>query len=614
MPFRRFLLPLLAGFSTTLSAIETDQILNLDAGWNAVWLEVDPVDADGVGKAPPTVFSNPAIETVATPNNTSGSIEFVENASGGFFNASDWQVWHRTTELGSNTLGAVRGYRGYLIKTSSATNLSITGTVRFQPIQWEPNSYNLVGFGLTGTVNFGQFFSSTSTTHPVNRIFKLDSATGNWVAVTSTESMVSNQAYWVYSDGKSEFNGVVQVSYPGSDTMDFDDDPETISFPDPNNNAATISVSNRELVLTNPSSATKTITLSKALPDTGAASANDELRLYDLQPNPTTLAFEPAGGQINNTQFTVSPQSTTIVTLGANRNWNSGSASRENLYRIEFDHHYLWLPTSAERSDLTGATLGAADPGSVGLWIGEVIMDQVSSVTEPGRPLATTTSKAPHRLIIHVDGSGNAHLLSHVMFMQTKTADPEVLPEQVLVLNETKIPFYEGIEERAGKKVGVRIEAVSYDMPRIIDRSAQANLLANVATFAGTTEALVTDADISAYLAQLTNRDPQLVETYHLKWPLEGSLTASAVAQTGAAPLTMDPFHRSNPFRHAFHPQHGVGKDLSRSITLSFDATSSTDLLSGSYSETINGLAAFPLTTTGTLRLTRVSTTSTLVE
>ena len=46
---------------------------------------------------------------------------------------------------------------------------------------------------------------------------------------------------------------------------------------------------------------------------------------------------------------------------------------------------------------------------------------------------------------LHVDTNGVPSLLSQVMVMQTKTADDDVPPETVLVVNEEKIPFFEEI-------------------------------------------------------------------------------------------------------------------------------------------------------------------------
>ncbi len=79
-----------------LHAVEHTQTLNLSSGWNAVWLEVDPVDASGQAKAVEEVFADPAISYVATPRLPAGTAEFISQSSGGVFNQAAWRTWHRS--------------------------------------------------------------------------------------------------------------------------------------------------------------------------------------------------------------------------------------------------------------------------------------------------------------------------------------------------------------------------------------------------------------------------------------------------------------------------------------------------------------------------------------
>lgn len=612
--------------SSFVLAIETTQTVRLAAGWNAIWLEVDPVhltgDRAGTGKPIGDVFNDAAIEIVACPVKPFGSVEFVTDSNEGFFNRSGWRIWRRTSELDANTLDIIRGYKAYLIKSTATVDLSVTGTARYTEPVWQPRAYNLLGYGLTGSVTFGQFFGDVSTTHPISRIFQLNPANGHWEGVRASDVMVSGRAYWIYCDGKSDFSGPVKVQFPGLDGMDFLEGPASVALPDPQNNAGTISVNLRELVLTNISNRAQQVTLAKAIPSSGASSLNDALRVFDVAPTPGSLSYQPGAGLLNNTPYNVPSLSTTTATLGAHRNWSSGNARRENLYRLEFEHHYVWLPMAASNASLSDSVLGSADPASVGLWVGEVLLNEVSSLTEDGNPMAPTTSTSAMRLMIHVDDSGHAHLLSHVMFMRSKTANLSVVPEDVLLLNEAKIPFFEGIQERGGKRVGLRLESTSYDMPRDLSTEGQSAILTDVAKFKGYQDPMtlepdpsqVSDADVEEYVHGLSSDDPAPTETYHHKWPLAGSLGLNAVAQTGAKPLRLDPLHRSNPFRHVFHPQHGTGKSLSRSMELQFDDSGSATVLRGTYLETITGLAAMPIKMKGSLILERVSTTATLVE
>ncbi|MGI9241533.1 MAG: hypothetical protein ACR2RV_12080, partial [Verrucomicrobiales bacterium] len=76
--------------------------------------------------------------------------------------------------------------------------------------------------------------------------------------------------------------------------------------------------------------------------------------------------------------------------------------------------------------------------------------------------------------------------------------------------------------------------------------------------------------------------------------------------------LNVDPYHRSNPFRHAFHPQHGTGIRVSRSLSMTFDDSNDDGQLTGTFTESLVGLTnlAAPLMASGPLILRRVSTIS----
>jgi hypothetical protein len=96
---------------------------------------------------------------------------------------------------------------------------------------------------------------------------------------------------------------------------------------------------------------------------------------------------------------------------------------------------------------------------------------------------------------------------------------------------------------------------------------------------------------------------------------LEGTFgPANRIGTSTNSPLRLDAFHRTNPFRHAYHPQHGAGYDLSRSITVQLDGTyqSGSGRLEGAYEEVTRGLATAPLVSRGRISLQRVSLVPTL--
>ena len=311
---------------------------------------------------------------------------------------------------------------------------------------------------------------------------------------------------------------------------------------------------------------------------------------------------------------------TRTITLGLDRNWTSGGNYREQLYRLEVSLDggsvYYYLPVSASNPDVPPTNAPVADVSSfAGLWIGTVTADAVTSLTDTNRSVSQTASRAQLRVLLHVDTNGTPVLLSHVMRMQTKTADPSVSPTEVLILNEAQIPYYEGIQERGGKKVGIRYETVGFDMPRDYSTNGQStNFLQRVAGPGGDIHGL-TDQAVENFLAAQPTRPPDLQEVYHDRWKLDGRFGPGNTLRTFTnAPLRLDAFHRTNPFRHAYHPQHGAGYDITRTLTLRLDAGYQTGSgrLSGTYEETTTGLSTVPLGARGTLVLQRASGVQTL--
>jgi hypothetical protein len=125
----------------------------------------------------------------------------------------------------------------------------------------------------------------------------------------------------------------------------------------------------------------------------------------------------------------------------------------------------------------------------------------------------------------------------------------------------------------------------------------------------------VIDADVNAYfgLNACSSRPPDLQEIYYRTWQLEGKPGPGQTVGTGSAkPLTLDPYHRSNPFRHAYHPQHGTGYAITRSLSITFDATYDPGMLTGTYQEITRGLARQDITSRGKIALRRVSTVANL--
>ncbi len=608
--------------ASSLQAQEADQLINLVPGWNAVWLEVQPTYPEGHERAgrpmtPEDAFdtaNNDAIDVIASPKPLAGLAEFFgsDPAAAGTFNQEGWEIWRRT-EIDPNTLVTTTGNRAYLIENTAAATLTLTltGEVRFFRPKWTPDRYNLIGFGIDANnpPNFDVFFGPSAGRHPVageRRIFSL-AADGNWTAVNGGAPMMPGAAYWIFSNGPSDYMGPVAVDFDLALTG-------TLNFGGPSDEVTVgdLELDLEEVTFTN-------LDAEEATPELELIAGSGELELHTARPAADSLGYvldnqvdsTANDGASSDLQETVAATSTSILTLGAARNWTAGTVGRTNLYRLKpGGGGAFWLPIKALKTDLQlpTDTLPPTEAGALaGLWVGEAIMDRVTSIVEDGSPVRPSAGSAPVRVLLHSDAAGMVTLLSQVTIMQTKSADPEIAPVPVLVVDPRQIPFHEGVKERNGKRVGMRVQTVAYDMPRKLDAESQAALL-NDDAFPQLTDA----NEIQDFLIGRGTRPPSLAEIYHLTWSLEGALGSGKTVRTNDA-LVLDPFHRSNPFRHAFHQQHTRGPNITRTLEIIFDTgQTGTDRLHGTFTDTINGLIKTTLTMSGRIELHRVSTISTL--
>lgn len=639
-PLIRFWLLSILGVAvlpSSLCAQTATQTITLMPGWNSVWLEVEPKDEEANAKSPEDVFTDPAIELVTTPKPLAGLADFFASDPGTIstFNQDEWLRWKRTAPPTPNNLPTISRNRPYLIQVTGAApvTVTLTGEASFFRPTWTPDRYNLVGFGLEGSPTFDAFFGPSGGKHLVSKIFRLNT-NGIWGNVLGTDTMVSGQAYWVFSSGPSRYMGPVSVEFDQSilGALNFGGPSDVVGV---GSGVDALELDLEEIIFSNLGSGSA----SPGLDLISTSAGQGSLALHVVSPD--GLGYT-RGNQVDSSVGvgegaalgeTVDASKTAILTIGAQRDWALGSPDRTNLYRLKTGGASFWLPVTARNSDLQLPTDGTplSESDSVtGLWVGEVILNASTSIVVDGAPTQPTAGVAPMRVLLHYDGS-NVRLLSQVTVMQTKTADPEVLAEPVLVVDPAKIPFFEGIKERNGRKVGIRIEAVAYDMPRDSSAAAQTvgagdliDMIVAESTspvtkwLSGknlyTTRESVTQAAIDSYILFRSIRPPSLKEIYKLSLPMSGALGAGkTVVTSNANPLVLDPFHRSNPFRHAYHQRHTKGVNITRSFEIVFDPEQTiSDRLTGTFSETIQGLIKSDLELTGRVEFTRISPVGTL--
>jgi len=185
------------------------QVIGLQAGWNAVYLEVAPVVS-----APGEVFAGLPVDRVATLFESPESNQFVTDPGVNLFKGQGWGVWYAPglPEAFLKSLDAIIGNHAYLIHAKSACQWRVSGQVETKRFTWQPDAFNLVGFSVraTGGPTFEEFFAG-SKAHRGQIIYRL--VDGRWKRVlqTTAETLRSGEAFWIFCKGGSDYQGPVRV-------------------------------------------------------------------------------------------------------------------------------------------------------------------------------------------------------------------------------------------------------------------------------------------------------------------------------------------------------------------------------------------------------------------
>lgn len=448
------LLGLLILFS--LSAFAIEQTITLQPGWNAVYLEMEPNDhnPDTTNDARwETLLDGIPVEAVRVWNDSLGTIDFIENP-GDISNppTSNWDAYYPPDSAVAflSTIYEAHAGNSYLIKLQGSVpvTLDIEGDPVLPEIVWKPDSFNFVGFHLEpgNEPFFGQFFE-LSPAHMGQEIYYLNTTTGTWDKVTDpyTTLMKSGEAYWVYCKGASDYQGPMEVLNLPLQSIDFG---ETLSKYE-------IKIKNHS-PLANPD-----------LPSGVVSNATIELSTegtlplsYWIQPPSDNVGWNNLEGPVF-----IGEESQQYTTLQLSvRRRDMGEASTDVLTLSNGQGFRLQLPVSA-----SGTT------GFAGLWVGYASIRKVSQAYHEVSPMEL---KATHkdfqiRLIVHVDKSGQANLLSQViqMWKPGSTAYNEeyggyvvVQPgDYALFTEESLIPAdYQGAALVNGQTVGKRISSIHF--------------------------------------------------------------------------------------------------------------------------------------------------------
>jgi hypothetical protein len=186
------------------------QTIELEAGWNAVYLEVEPLNSN-----PAALFVGTPIEIVASYFRPISPMEFVESPSKLIVDRENWSVWYapeRDDTLLSN-LYAMQAHQSYLLYTEEDYTWTLAGAPLHGSTHWHPNAYSFVGFQIDSSAapTMENFFAGSDAQSTL-KLYRL--VDGRWSLVTDPASTLleSGVAYWAYSEGATDFSGPLEVS------------------------------------------------------------------------------------------------------------------------------------------------------------------------------------------------------------------------------------------------------------------------------------------------------------------------------------------------------------------------------------------------------------------
>ena len=568
-----FLMPLLMT-SAALAEWRTESF-SLRAGWNAIYPNVDAshTTLDQLLTAYPAVLEVWRWQPERVDPRLPGDVTVPPTGL-------EWSTWKRGLPEETNFTSLAANY-GYLIRVEDGAaqfTLPVKGRAVLPEVRWRGDALHLAGFPVitTGTrPTFSSYLVPTGFalgSVPILRYNGGPIVNGtNPVAVVPTVNRIERgQAYWIRINQFSRYYGPLKVEIDAGPQIAFGTRSDEV-----------------KVLLTNQTTGNLTVALaagtSEAAPAGQAVVSGPVPLKVKVDGETEYTAFSPrsltlAAGAIVPVRFTVDR----VAMAGLQ---GAHFASLLQLTTTAgLAGQQVFLPVTAE----VGSTAG--------LWIGEVAVTRVGSIAiryerdaagntiygTDGRPriiedlttpqnggtLPGVKKSYPLRVILHVNASGQATLLSHVLQGKLATAPPE---------EPIGITTRESLLDPAELRHAVRL-SVSH-LPLDTDRA------------------------------------------------LAGSFTSGGTLTSG--PLITGYNQADNPFLHVYHPDHdnldarfqnlltaGVESfDIKRSITFAIDPVAPADAptnwgtstITGTYSERIEGPYKTPIRVEGVFGLYKVS-------
>lgn len=358
---------LLVAALTTGRAQETiTQTFTLRAGWNAIWLEVEPTN-NAIG----AVFAGVPVEAVWAYFEKGSPAEFIKDVNELPWNNPTWRRFFPppSPKAVINTLFTLNVHRAYLVKATNACTLAITGQPSVRPVAWTPDSLNFRGFPVDSESppTWDDFFAPAQA-HAGQPVYQLN-ADGLWELVAGyrfnengfpepvpgTNVIRFGEAYWVYCAGGSTYTAPLSLEVDGGNGLAFSDSLDALTIRMGNLTTSEI------MAFVNPLTDGEVLPLSYYVLNVATDS--------HWVPFPEEYRTSLGPGETFNQRVSIRRTAFSAAHYGTVLSVSDGAGTR-----------YL-LPVSADqRLSPGGGTKKSGDPGDPnrGLWVGNVTLNAVS--------------------------------------------------------------------------------------------------------------------------------------------------------------------------------------------------------------------------------------------
>jgi hypothetical protein len=624
------LLSLLLTFTFTLTFTSTARAqwqtttYTLQGGWNAIYLH-----GDASHVTPDVLFAaNPEVLSVWRWNPNPTQTQFTNSPLIPSVGAVEWSVWNRGSPS-TSTLASLPGQHAYLVQCAGtvADTYFVSLTQKTLPPRstWVRNGANLLGFPTRQTNSTFPTFSAYFATFPAalaanSRVYTyaggdLGAANPVQVFAPAGTPLDRTKAYWFEAPVVGNFYAPLEITPSQPDGLHFG---RTGSL-------FTVRVRNR-------TAAPVTITVAP-LNSVGAPVGQPQI----TGPVPLTRrTVNATTGATTETLLTgtfnevIGPQSTVELSFGLQRAamTGPGGALYASFLRFTDGGNLLDISLSASA---TVASLA-------GLWIGDIAVTDVGNQTRSfyhtcevtrtvGTVVTTLTSAA-------VQGSPTALRPLQLPAGTGGTLTYRWLKDNQPIADATAALLELTAPERvaSGAFGTTTVRAFPLRVLLHVDDAGTARLLSQV--FVGSLAPSPHNLGLCTRETGLKS-DAKATATRYVstQLPLDTEVATGtgtvALGGTLVRTFTLGFNDRTNPFVHAYHPDHdnrdargnplpaGVESyTVTRECTFDFAATPpagtatvgwGASVIGGTYRETVTGLHRNPLTVTGTFELRRAS-------